>query len=106
MKKILLGAALIASFAFLQGCGPSYVVRERPVSTYTVRPVAPRPGYIWIEGDWYRLADDMYNAQAIGLHQGHTGYTSQAIGTSGAKDGNIKGAAGGGINTNYLSLGH
>ena len=45
------------------------------------------------------LAGDMYNARDIGPHQGHTGYTDQVLGTSEATDGNIKGAAGGGINT-------
>jgi hypothetical protein len=52
MKKLLVIFSLI-SFGFLiQGCGPSYVATERPVA-YS-RPAPPRPGYIWVEGSWYR----------------------------------------------------
>lgn len=52
MKKILSGVALLFSLVVFQGCGPTVVVRDRPVSSYA-RPLSPRPGYIWIEGDWY-----------------------------------------------------
>jgi WXXGXW repeat (2 copies) len=36
------------------GCGPSeMVVSDRPADPVYVRPVAPGPGYVWIDGDWY-----------------------------------------------------
>jgi hypothetical protein len=55
MKKILVVGILLGSIAMLQGCGPAYVVRERPVSSYSyARPKPPGPGHVWIEGSWYR----------------------------------------------------
>ncbi|MDE3213371.1 MAG: YXWGXW repeat-containing protein [Bacteroidota bacterium] len=38
---------------FLAGCGPTYVVvRSKPIPPHYVRPHAPGPGYVWIEGEW------------------------------------------------------
>jgi len=52
MKKYMLAILVIASVTFVS-CRPSaVVVRERPVAPVYVRPLAPAPGYIWIEGGW------------------------------------------------------
>lgn len=53
MKKLILLSALFFILIFISGCGPSaMVVRERPEPPYYVRPVAPAPGYVWIDGNW------------------------------------------------------
>lgn len=34
-------------------CGPtSVVVTDRPAPPVIVRPAPPRPGYVWVEGEW------------------------------------------------------
>jgi hypothetical protein len=45
---------IVASMAVaLWSCGPSQVVvSSRPEPPVYVRPVAPRPGWVWIDGDW------------------------------------------------------
>lgn len=54
MKKLIfLLSMLFLTLIFVSGCGPSaIVVRERPTAPYYMRPASPRPGYIWIDGDW------------------------------------------------------
>ncbi|MEO6290397.1 MAG: hypothetical protein ABIO76_10770 [Ginsengibacter sp.] len=53
--RIYLLGMLAATLIFLAGCGPSaVVVRTRPQPPVYVRPMAPGPGYIWVEGDWIR----------------------------------------------------
>ncbi len=56
MKKILfLLSTLFFVLIFAEGCGPSrMVVRERPAPAVYVRPVAPSPAYIWVDGNWIR----------------------------------------------------
>ena len=56
MKRgLFLGLALSGILIF-SACGPSEVTvksrPERPYYSYS-RPVAPGPGYVWIDGDWY-----------------------------------------------------
>lgn len=55
MKTISkLGIVSLVLLVFGFGCGPSYVaVSERPADPVYVRPVAPRAGYVWIDGGWY-----------------------------------------------------
>ncbi len=46
---------------FVSGCGPSsVVVHTRPEAPVYVRPVAPRSGYIWVEGEWLRHGHHYY----------------------------------------------
>lgn len=54
MKKIIfLSTAFLILIFFLGSCRSSaVVVRERPAPPYYVRPVPPRPGYIWVDGNW------------------------------------------------------
>ncbi len=56
MKKIILSSCIVIAFLFfLSGCGPSYVVvRSKPEAPVYTRPVAPGPGFVWIEGEWVR----------------------------------------------------
>ena len=59
MKSPVKQFGIIAIFLiFLAGCGPSaVVVRSRPETPVYVRPIAPRPNYIWIDGDWMRRSN-------------------------------------------------
>ncbi len=51
--RIYLLGILAATLIFLAGCGPSaVVVRTQPQPPVYVRPIAPGPGYIWVDGDW------------------------------------------------------
>lgn len=61
MKKILLvGIMIIASF-ILPSCGPSeIVVTNRPSPPVYVRPIAPSPAYVWVEGDWVVRGNKYY----------------------------------------------
>lgn len=53
MKKFLqvcftaLGLVLV-----MASCEGSYYVTEQPAEPVYVRPVAPGPGYVWIDGEW------------------------------------------------------
>ncbi|MDQ6842831.1 MAG: hypothetical protein M3Z92_00565 [Bacteroidota bacterium] len=52
-SRIFQLGVIIVMISFLVGCGPSaVVVRTRPEPPVYVRPIAPGPGYIWIEGEW------------------------------------------------------
>ena len=53
MKRLFVVIALAVSAIVFDSCGPSkYTVTERPVAPVYERPVAPRPEYVWVEGDW------------------------------------------------------
>lgn len=53
MKK--LEYALLFLFLFTIGWSCRTVVNDRPSEpTIAVRPAQPNPGYIWINGQWYR----------------------------------------------------
>jgi hypothetical protein len=62
MKKLLIISSFVAGL-FLSSCGPSrYTVREQPVAPVYVRPVAPAPHYVWVDGDWqWRRGNYMYS---------------------------------------------
>jgi len=53
MKRLFVVIAFAASAVVFDSCGPSrYTVTERPVAPVYERPVAPRPEYVWVDGDW------------------------------------------------------
>jgi WXXGXW repeat (2 copies) len=53
MKKLFVAIIICCSLLFINGCGPSaVVVRERPAPPVYARPIAPGPGYVWIDGNW------------------------------------------------------
>ncbi|HEX5151177.1 MAG TPA: hypothetical protein VFW07_06990 [Parafilimonas sp.] len=53
MKRLFVVITLAVSAIVLDGCGPSrYTVTERPVAPVYARPAAPRPHYVWVDGDW------------------------------------------------------
>ena len=52
MKKIFaFGIFFFLLFTSATSCRTT--VATRPQAVVVTRPPAPRPGYIWIEGDWY-----------------------------------------------------
>jgi len=55
MKKLIVCAALLLSLQMgTYGCRTRAVVTTRPATpAVVVRPAAPRPDYVWIDGDWY-----------------------------------------------------
>ncbi|MEP7252169.1 MAG: hypothetical protein ABI683_07305 [Ginsengibacter sp.] len=68
----------------LAGCGPSeVVVRSRPVAPVYVRPVAPRPNYVWVEGNWikrghhYVYRRGYWVAPRASYHQYQSGHWEQ-----------------------------
>ena len=50
-NRILIPAAFF--FFAITSCAVHGVVTERPAEVMYTRPVAPGPGYIWVEGDWF-----------------------------------------------------
>jgi hypothetical protein len=51
INKALIGIALASSL--LASCvGGYYYVSARPVAPVYVRPVAPYPGAVWVQGEW------------------------------------------------------
>jgi hypothetical protein len=64
MKKligILVAAIVLASVS----CVAGHIVVDRPADAGYVRPVAPGPGYIWIDGDW------VWDGGKYRWHDGH-----------------------------------
>jgi hypothetical protein len=53
ISKIWMLLALSGSL-FLSSCAGSYYVADQPVEPVYVRPVAPYPGAVWVDGDWVR----------------------------------------------------
>lgn len=51
MKHLLLIIVVVASLA-VTGCATGGYVETQPADVYYVRPVAPGPDYVWIDGDW------------------------------------------------------
>ncbi|CAN5845771.1 hypothetical protein BH11BAC4_BH11BAC4_11910 [soil metagenome] len=52
MKNYFFAMILLATMGF-SSCRPAaVVVRERPAPPVYVRPVAPAPSYVWVEGGW------------------------------------------------------
>ncbi len=48
-------SVIAATLIFLVGCGPSsVVVHTRPQPPVYIRPVAPGPGYVWVDSEWIR----------------------------------------------------
>ena len=52
MKKHLQLCLAALSLIFVESCTGSYYVTSQPVEPVYDRPVAPGPGYVWIDGDW------------------------------------------------------
>ncbi|MGC4037675.1 MAG: YXWGXW repeat-containing protein [Chitinophagaceae bacterium] len=64
MKNLCL--ALFIGFAAITFASCSaHVVAERPGQPVFVRPIAPGPGYVWIDGDWY------YRGGRYAWHEGY-----------------------------------
>ncbi|MEO6538483.1 MAG: hypothetical protein ABIT07_13195 [Ferruginibacter sp.] len=60
MKKNILASMLFAMIV-ITSCGPSkVVVREKPVAPVYVRPLAPAPNYVWIDGGWVKNSRKRY----------------------------------------------
>ncbi len=51
MKNLLLIIGVATSLA-VTGCATEGYVETQPGDVYYVRPVAPGPDYVWIDGDW------------------------------------------------------
>jgi hypothetical protein len=43
---------LLAGSLFMASCAGEYYVSDQPADVVYVRPAAPYPGAVWIEGDW------------------------------------------------------
>ena len=56
MKKIFSTLSILIFFLLVMaGCGPSsVVVHTRPAPPVYVRPAAPYPNYVWVDGEWIR----------------------------------------------------
>jgi hypothetical protein len=54
MKKLIVLCALIVSLLSATSCRTRAVVttRPEPPTAVVVRPAAPGPGYVWIDGEW------------------------------------------------------
>ena len=50
VNRFILAAALIVGFSVASSA--QIVVKVRPSAPVVVRPVAPSPGHIWIDGGW------------------------------------------------------
>jgi len=53
MKRIIVSAVMAAFVISFTGCAGDLWVTERPVEPVYVRPVAPGPDYVWVDGEWY-----------------------------------------------------
>lgn len=51
VSKLGILAALAGSL-FMASCSGEYYVQSQPTDVVYVRPAAPYPGAVWIEGDW------------------------------------------------------
>jgi hypothetical protein len=54
MKKLIVVCALVVSTLTVTSCRTRAVVttRPEPPAAVIVRPAAPRPDYVWIDGEW------------------------------------------------------
>lgn len=54
MSTISKIAVVVVLAFFVWSCGPSrVVVSSQPEPPVYVRPAAPHPGWVWVDGDWY-----------------------------------------------------
>ena len=51
-KQLLLTIAIAGSLLGLTGCAVDGYVETQPTDVVYSRPVAPGPGYVWVDGDW------------------------------------------------------
>jgi len=74
MKKQILQLSILAAMTFaFAACEPgSVIVGARPETPYYERPIAPGPGYVWVDGDWYWTG---------GRYVYHNGYWARPRGT-------------------------
>ncbi|RFM29698.1 YXWGXW repeat-containing protein [Deminuibacter soli] len=86
MKRLMLLFCAAAITLFAVSCAPSaVVVTERPAPPVYVRPAPPRPGYIWVEGEWRARSgryvwQNGYWTRPHGSRQWHGGHWEKARG--------------------------
>ena len=72
VNRIILAAALVVGFSFASSA--QIVVRVRPAAPVIVRPVAPSPRHVWVEGNWrarhghYEYSQGYWSAPRRGRH--------------------------------------
>lgn len=50
VNRFILAAALVVGFSFASSA--QVIVKVRPVAPVVVRPAAPSPRHVWIDGGW------------------------------------------------------
>ena len=53
MKKFVYAAFAILAMTSLYSCSSGHYVSAQPNAVVVTRPVAPGPGYIWVDGNYY-----------------------------------------------------
>ncbi|MEI9945659.1 MAG: hypothetical protein WDN26_15760 [Chitinophagaceae bacterium] len=72
MKKLVFVCMMIAASCMFYSCGPSeIVVTSRPNPPVYVRPIAPRPAYVWVDGDWHARSGRYYWREGRWVRPGH-----------------------------------
>jgi hypothetical protein len=72
INRIVIAAVLVVGFSFASSA--QIVVRVRPSAPVVVRPVAPSPRHVWIDGGWearrgrYVHVDGYWAAPRRGRH--------------------------------------
>ena len=72
INRIIIAAALLIGFSFASSA--QVVVRVRPAAPVVVRPMAPSPRHVWIDGGWearggrYVHVDGYWTAPRRGRH--------------------------------------
>jgi hypothetical protein len=67
MKKILMIIGIAGCIA-AGGCEVDGYVTDQPADVYYVRPAAPGPEYVWIDGDW------VWGGGGYRWHEGYWGH--------------------------------
>jgi len=72
VNRIILAAALVVGFSIASSA--QVVVRVRPSAPVIVRPIAPSPRHVWVEGNWqsrrghYEYNQGYWSAPRRGRH--------------------------------------
>ena len=72
INRLILATALVVGFSFASSA--QIIVKVRPAAPVVVRPVAPSPRHVWIEGGWvvrggrYVHTDGYWTAPRRGRH--------------------------------------
>jgi hypothetical protein len=69
MKKTLLAALLLGGTALFGQIGIGITIGAPPPPRVIVRPAAPGPDFVWVDGYWYPVS---------GHYKWHTGYWTRA----------------------------